>query len=85
MGPFNWSRYCNPKVDELTAQALATPDARRRNAILREAAKLAASEGAIIPIHFQSSTWAARHGVVSAIEGRADERTLAVSFKPAGN
>ncbi len=85
LGPFNWSRYCNQKVDELTAQALATPDARRRNAILREAAKLAASEGAIIPIHFQSSTWAARRSVVGAIEGRADERTLAISFKPAGN
>lgn len=85
LGPFNWSRYCNQRVDELTAQALATPDARRRNAMLREAAKLAASEGAIIPIHFQSSTWAARRSVVSAVEGRADERTLAISFKPAGN
>ncbi len=73
-------------MDELTAQALATPDVRRRNAILREAAKLAASEGAIIPIHFQSSTWAARRNRRQRhIEGRADERTLAISFKPAGN
>ncbi len=81
MGPFNWSRYCNARVDELTGQALATADMRRRNALLREAAKLAASEGAIIPIHFQSTTWAARRGI--AIEGRSDERTLAMSFRPA--
>jgi peptide/nickel transport system substrate-binding protein len=85
MGPFNWSRYCNAKVDELTAQALATADGRRRNAILREAAKLAASEGAIVPIHFQSTTWAARRNVAATIEGRADERTLAMSFRPGGN
>lgn len=84
-GPFNWSRYCNARVDELTTQALGTADARRRNAILREAAKLAASEGAIIPIHFQSTTWAARNSAVASIEGRADERTLAISFRPAGN
>ncbi len=85
MGPFNWSRYCNARVDELTAQALATADPRRRNAILREAAKLAAAEGAIIPVHFQSSTWAARRSVAAAVEGRADERTLAMSFRPAAN
>ena len=83
MGPFNWSRYCNARVDELTQQALATSDQRRRNAILREAGKLAAAEGAIIPIHFQSTTWAARRGI--AIEGRADERTLAMSFRPPTN
>lgn len=83
MGPFNWSRYCNARVDELTAQALTTSDVRRRNALLREAGKLAASEGAIIPIHFQATTWAARRGL--SIEGRADERTLAMSFRPATN
>lgn len=80
-GAFNWSRYCNEKVDELLAKGLATADEKTRNATLREAAKLAASEIAIMPVHFQMTTWAAKKGI--AVEPRSDERTLATSFKPA--
>ena len=78
-GAFNWSRYCNPKVDDLLAKALEIADATARNAMLREAAKLAASEGAILPVHFQLTSWAARKGIV--IEGRSDERTLAMGLR----
>ena len=82
-GQFNWSNYCNPKVDELLVKALATMDDAQRLKTLNEASKLAANDGAIIPIHFQATTWAARKGL--AIETRADERTLAMSFKPGAN
>ena len=80
-GQFNWSNYCNPKVDELLVKALSTMDDAQRLKTLNEASKMAANDGAIIPIHFQSTTWAARKGL--AVETRADERTLAMSFKPA--
>jgi peptide/nickel transport system substrate-binding protein len=80
-GAFNWSRYCNPAVDEALARALKTMDEGERSRILREAAKTAANDGAVIPIHFQSTTWAARRGI--EIEPRSDERSLAMSFRPA--
>lgn len=80
-GQFNWSNYCNPKVDDLLVKALATMDDAARLKTLNEASKIAANDGAIIPIHFQSTTWAAKKGI--AIEGRADERTYAMAFKPA--
>lgn len=82
-GQFNWSNYCNPKVDELLVKALATMDDAQRLKTLNEASKMAANDGAIIPIHFQATTWAARKGL--AVETRADERTLAMSFKPTTN
>ncbi|HRJ68437.1 MAG TPA: ABC transporter substrate-binding protein [Beijerinckiaceae bacterium] len=80
-GQFNWSNYCNPKVDELLVKALATMDDAARLKTLNEASKMAANDGAIIPIHFQATTWAAKKGIT--IEGRADERTYAMGFRPA--
>ena len=80
-GLFNWSRYCNKEVDDLLAKGLVTMDDKARNTILNQASKIAANDGAVIPIHFQSTTWAAKKGI--AIEPRSDERTLAMSFKPA--
>lgn len=80
-GQFNWSNYCNPKVDELLVKALATMATDERTKILNEASKMAANDGAIIPIHFQVTSWAARKGI--AIEGRADERSYAMGFRPA--
>ncbi|MHB2168203.1 ABC transporter substrate-binding protein [Alsobacter sp. R-9] len=80
-GAFNWSRYCNKEVDDLLAKGLATMDDKQRTTILNQASKIAANDGAVIPIHFQSTTWAAKKGI--AIEPRSDERTLAMSFKPA--
>ena len=80
-GAFNWSRYCNPAVDEALGRALKTMDEGERSRILREAAKTAANDGAVIPIHFQSTTWAGRRGI--EIEPRSDERSLAMSFRPA--
>ena len=81
-GLFNWSHFCDPKVDALTNQALGTVDDKARLGLLRQAAHLAIDEGAIIPLHFQATTWAARKGIT--IVPRTDERTFAGTFEPGG-
>jgi peptide/nickel transport system substrate-binding protein len=79
-GLYNWSHYCNPQVDADLTEALRTVDDEARLELLRRAVHLAMTTDAIIPLHFQASTWAARAGI--AIEPRADERTLAAGFRP---
>ena len=74
-GTFNWSRYANAKLDQLTEQALATMDNAKREAMLREATAMVFRDQAIIPLHFQVNSWAARKGY--AYTPRTDERTYA--------
>ena len=80
-GLYNWSFYCNRQVDEYLARALATVDDGARAGLLRQAAHLAVTTGAIIPLHFQATTWAARAGIT--IVPRTDERSFAAGFRPA--
>ncbi len=79
-GLYNWSHYCNHQVDADLIQALRTVDDAARLQLLRAATHLAMTTEAIIPLHFQASTWASRAGI--AIEPRTDERTIAASFRP---
>ncbi len=79
-GLYNWSHYCNPEIDALLGRALTTVDDPARLDLLRQAAHKAVDEVAIIPLHFQATTWAARQGL--SIEPRTDERTVAASFRP---
>ena len=80
-GLYNWSHYCNRDVDAALSEALRTVDDAARLTLLQRAANLAISTEAIIPLHFQATTWAARRGI--SIEPRTDERTFATSFRPA--
>ena len=80
MGVVNWSKYCNPKVDEILFKALVTMDDPARSKILQEAASVISNEVALIPLYFQVSAWAVKKGIVYA--GRGDERTYAYNFKP---
>ena len=80
MGVVNWSKYCNPKVDEILFKALVTMDDPARSKILQEAASIVSDEVALIPLYFQVSAWAVKKGIVYA--GRGDERTYAYNFKP---
>jgi peptide/nickel transport system substrate-binding protein len=74
-GTWNWSHYSNTKVDQITEQALATVDNARRERLLREATEIALKDQAIIPLHYQVNSWAARKGYVYT--PRTDERTYA--------
>jgi len=75
LGPYNWSRYSNAKMDGLHEQALATMDNPRREKLLQEATEIAIREQAVVPLHYQVNTWAARRGYTYT--PRTDERTYA--------
>jgi peptide/nickel transport system substrate-binding protein len=74
-GTTNRGRYSNPDLDKLVAEALATVDDAKREAILAKASELAIGDVAIIPSHYPTSAWAIRKGLT--LKPRADEYTLA--------
>jgi len=78
-GPFNWSRYSNPKMDAVLEQALATMDNPRREKLLQDAAEIAIRDQAVVPLYYQVNTWAARRGY--SYTPRTDERTYAFEVR----
>ena len=79
-GGTNRGRYSNAKVDAFTEDALQTVDDVKREAFLQRATEIAISDTAIIPLHFQVSTWATRNGITYV--PRVDEGTRAWTFRP---
>lgn len=80
LGGFNWLKYCNPKLDEMLIKSLSTVDDKERLKLLQDVTAMAINDGAIIPIHLQVTTWAAKKGIT--YEARTDERTHAYEFQP---
>jgi len=78
-GAWNWSGYSNPKVDELLERGFASVDEKRREALAREAMRLAMRDYAVIPLHHQIATWAMRKSLAYA--PRTDEFTFAHRFQ----
>ncbi|MBP0465438.1 ABC transporter substrate-binding protein [Roseomonas sp. PWR1] len=81
LGAVNHHRYANPALDAHVERALATMDDAARNALLREAVRMAADDVAVIPLYNLVNAWAARRGLTVA--PRLDERTLAMDVRPA--
>jgi peptide/nickel transport system substrate-binding protein len=79
-GAWNWGRYRNAKLDSLVDQALGSVDDKKREAFAREAAALAMSETALIPLYHQYVTWAMKKHLTYL--ARTDEFTLAQYFRP---
>jgi peptide/nickel transport system substrate-binding protein len=77
-GHTNRGRYSNPKVDELTYEAMRTIDNTKREALLREASKIAMGDVGIIPLHFEVTTWAFKKGF--DYKPRVDQYTLATDL-----
>ena len=75
-GASNRGRYSNPEVDALVEKALATVEDPTRAKLLAEATEIAINDGAIIPLHYQVNTWAAKKGLKYI--ARTDEATLAM-------
>jgi peptide/nickel transport system substrate-binding protein len=63
VGGFNPGGYSNKKVDELADQAAQETDPKKREAMLREAAKLHRDDVGHIPLHQQAIVWAMRKNV----------------------
>ena len=80
MGVVNWSKYCNPKVDQILFKALVTMDDAARSKMLQKAAAIMSNDVALIPLYFQVSAWAVKKGI--SYIARGDERTYAYNFKP---
>ena len=77
-GGFNWLKYCNPKLDQALVKALGSINDADRLKSLQEAAAIGLGDYALIPIHHQVTTWAAKKGV--SFVPRTDERTHAFAF-----
>ena len=78
MGPTNAGRYSNPEVDKLIGQARTTVDDKAREELLRKASRLAMSDYAVIPLHFEVTPWAFRKGLT--YKARIDQYTLATDI-----
>ena len=81
MGVTNRGRYSNPELDGLIAQAMSTIDDKKREALIQKAAEIAMNDTALIPIHYEVSTWATMKS--HRYTPRTDQYTLAMGLKPA--
>ncbi|HOX30724.1 MAG TPA: ABC transporter substrate-binding protein [Spirochaetales bacterium] len=76
MGANNRGRYSNPAFDKLIQSAAAASDEKRREKDLQDAVRIAVGKDrGIIPLYFQTTTWAMRKGLTYV--PRMDEMTLA--------
>jgi peptide/nickel transport system substrate-binding protein len=80
MGVTNRAHYSNPALDKQIAEAMSTMDERKREALIQHAAETAMNDTALIPIHFEVSTWATAKGF--KYTPRTDQYTLARDLKP---
>lgn len=80
-GPTNYTGYSNPKLDELLTKALATVDDKEREKLLAETMKVAMDDYAVLPLHYEVTSWAMRKGL--SYEPRADQYTLAAAIRAA--
>jgi peptide/nickel transport system substrate-binding protein len=79
-GANNRGRYSNAEFDRLLAAADRTLDPAARETLLQDAAAIAFTDVAIIPIEFQANDWATRKGF--RYHPRMDESTTATDLAP---
>jgi peptide/nickel transport system substrate-binding protein len=80
MGVTNRGRYSNPAFDKVLETALVTMDDKKREALIQQAAEMAMNDTALIPLHYEVSTWATTKGF--DYTARTDQYTLAMGLKP---
>lgn len=81
LGTLNRFGYSNPEFDAAVVAAAQIASPEQREDGLQAAAAIAFGESAIVPLYFQSLSWASRRGIAYA--PRRDERTLAMDAEPA--
>ncbi|MCJ9713797.1 ABC transporter substrate-binding protein, partial [Bordetella hinzii] len=81
LGTSNYGGFSNADFDKVYLQAIVTVDPVKREKLLQQSTQIALDNVPLIPLHFESSIWAFRKGLV--YEGRRDQYTLAMSVKPA--
>lgn len=55
--------YSNPKLDAVLGEALRTLDTAKREKLLQEGSDIGMRDVGIIPLYFESATWAMRKGI----------------------
>jgi peptide/nickel transport system substrate-binding protein len=80
MGVTNRGRYSNPTFDRQVNDALVTMDDRKREGMIQLAAETAMNDTALIPIHYEVSSWATAKGF--RYTPRTDQYTLATELRP---
>jgi peptide/nickel transport system substrate-binding protein len=78
-GANNYGRYSNKEFDAVILSASRTLDGKEREELQRKAARLAAEDVALIPVHNAKAAWGLRKGLSMA--PRSDGLTLASSIK----
>jgi len=63
LGASNWGHYSNPAVDKALADSTAEFDAAKREAILRQSAKVVSDDAGVIPLYHYQNIWAAKKGL----------------------
>ncbi|WNJ90924.1 ABC transporter substrate-binding protein [Bosea sp. 685] len=81
LGGSNYGGYKNDEFDKVIRAAVTTLDDTKRAELLQQAMTLVLTDGAFIPLHFESGIWAFKSEL--AVAGRADQFMLAMSVKPA--
>ena len=62
-GQFNLGAYSNPKIDALTLAVQSEVDPGKRNALIREAFELHATDVGHIPLHQQALAWSMKKNI----------------------
>lgn len=62
-GQYNAGNYSNPEVDRLTIETQSMTDRKARSEALRKIERILYDDAAIVPLHWQHLSWAARKGV----------------------
>ena len=80
-GASNRGRYSNAEHDRLLGEGLTTLDDPKREALFRQATRVAMEDVGIVPLHIQKNIWAMRRGL--AHTARADEVSRPQDVRPA--
>ncbi len=62
-GQFNYGRYSNERVDEITALVEQETDREKRQELINEAFRIVQEETGYLPLHQQPLSWGVREGV----------------------
>ena len=81
MGTTNYGRYSNQEVDRLLFEAMQELDDEKRSELLQQAGEIALADYAILPVHFEHSSWAMKDSIMYS--GRQDQMTIAQDIRPA--
>lgn len=81
-GSSNWGHYSSAAVDKALADATAEFDDQKREAILRQSAKVVSDEVGVIPLFHYRNVWAAKKGL--KVTPMTSDRTVSMMVTEEG-